>query len=85
MKTTDVKLKKILLTRPSLAATLATTAARLGSTDPEARELAAAEAQVRRARLQGEERRWGEMCVECPVGVSLEKKTTSVAPLTNRI
>ena len=44
-KATDVKLKKIMLTRPSLATTLATTAARLGSTDPEARELAA-EAEV---------------------------------------
>ena len=44
--TTDIKLKKIMLTRPTLATTLATTASKLGSTDPEALELAA-EAEVR--------------------------------------
>ena len=43
--TTDIKLKKIMLTRPTLATTLATTASKLGSSDPEALELAA-EAEV---------------------------------------
>ncbi len=37
---TDVKLKKIMLTRPGLATALATTANKLGSKDPEAQQIA---------------------------------------------